>query len=94
MRKKAIATETAIIRVLTTPLGARVMRPHFGSELYKLVDRNYDEAFILDAIAYTYDAIEKNLPHLRIKKVDVKPRSLDLVCEDARGEMEVHVAFA
>ena len=90
---KKIQTEEAIKRVLITPLGSRVMRPEFGSELYKLVDRNFDEEFKLDAISWTYEAIEKNLPEVKIKKVDVDKNFITVLCEDESGELEVEVEF-
>lgn len=90
---KKIETEEAIKRVLMTPLGSRVMRPEFGSELYKLVDRNFDDEFKLDAISYTYEAIEKNLPEVKIKKVDVDKNLITILCEDESGELEVEVEF-
>ena len=90
---KKIKTEEAIKRVLMTPLGSRVMRPEFGSELYKLVDRNFDDEFKLDAISYTYEAIEKNLPEVKIKKVDVDKNLITILCEDDNGELEVEVEF-
>ena len=76
-----------------TPLGSRVMRPEFGSELYKLVDRNFDDEFKLDAISYIYEAIEKNLPEVKIKKVDVDKNFITILCEDELGELEVKVEF-
>ena len=90
---KKIETEEAIKRVLMTPLGSRVMRPEFGSELYKLIDRNFDDEFKLDAISYTYEAIEKNLPEVKIKKVDVDKNLITILCEDENGELEVEVEF-
>ena len=90
---KKIETEEAIKRVLTTPLESRVMRPEFGSLLYTLVDRNFDNEFILDAIGYTYEAIEKNLPEIKIKKVDVDKNFITILCEDENGELEVEVEF-
>ena len=90
---KKIKTEEAVKRVLTTPLGNRIMRPEFGSELYKLVDRNFDNEFILDAISWTYEAIEKNLPEVKIKKVDVDKNVINILCEDGNGELEVEVEF-
>ena len=61
MRKKEIATEEAIKRVLITPLGSRVMRPEFGSRLFELIDRTFNTEYKLDAISFTYEAIERNL---------------------------------
>ncbi|GAB6045080.1 hypothetical protein JCM11957_06780 [Caminibacter profundus] len=90
---KKILTEEAIKRVLLTPLGSRVMRPNFGSLLYTLVDKTFDDEFILNAISYTYEAIEKNLPEVNIKKVDVDKNFITILCEDENGELEVEVEF-
>ena len=73
--KKQIELSKAIVRVLTTPLGSRVMRPMFGSRLYELIDRSIDSSFMLDAISWTYEAIEKNLKEVKIDSVEVKPIS-------------------
>ncbi|HIP60221.1 MAG TPA: baseplate assembly protein [Campylobacterales bacterium] len=75
MKKRQIELSKAVLRVLTTPLGSRVMRPEFGSRLYELLDRNVDSSFILDAISWTYEAIEKNLKEVKIENVEVKPLS-------------------
>ena len=90
---KKIKTEEAIKRVLTTPLGNRIMRPEFGSLLYTLVDRNFDNEFMLDAISYTYEAIEKNLKNVKVKKVDPDKNTINILCEDENGELEVKVEF-
>ena len=90
---KKIKTEEAIKRVLTTPLGNRIMRPEFGSLLYTLVDKNFDNEFMLDAISYTYEAIEKNLENVKVKKVDPDKNTINILCEDESGELEVEVEF-
>ena len=69
------------------------MRPEFGSKLFERIDRNLDSEFKLDAISYTYEAIEKNLPEVRIKKVDVDKNIITVYCEDEKGELEVRVEF-
>jgi len=74
MKKRQIELSLAVVRVLTTPLGSRVMRPEFGSRLYELLDRNVDSSFMLDAISWTYEAIEKNLKEV-VDNVEVKPLS-------------------
>ena len=71
MRSKKIDTETSIARILQTPVGSRVMRPEYGSRLFELIDRSVDEEWVLDAISYTYEAIEKNEPNVEVKKVEV-----------------------
>lgn len=73
MKKKEIDLSLAIVRVLTTPLGSRVMRPEFGSRLYELIDRTVDSRFKLDAISATYEAIETNLKEVEIDGVEIEP---------------------
>lgn len=65
----------SVVRILKTPLGSRVMRPEYGSLLYTLRDRKFDEEFKLKAARYTFEAIAKNEPRVKMEKVDfsVKP---------------------
>jgi len=74
--KKQLEIKRAIVRVLTTPLGSRVMRPHFGSRLHELIDRSIDSSFMLDAISFTHEAIERNLKDVKIDSVEVTPTDL------------------
>ncbi|WOE69091.1 GPW/gp25 family protein [Hydrogenimonas thermophila] len=69
--EKRISTEESIKRILETPLGSRVMRPEYGSRLFELIDKSVDEEWVLNAISYTYEAIEKNEPKVKVKKVEV-----------------------
>jgi len=93
MRVKEIATEKAIERVLITPLGSRVMRPNFGSRLFKLVDRTFNTEYKIDAISYVYEAIEQNLKNIKIKSVEVAKNVVSLRVEDSKGELDVSVTF-
>lgn len=93
MRVKEIATKEAIERVLLTPLGSRVMRPNFGSRLFELIDRNFNMEYRLDAISYTYEAIERNLKNIKIKSVEVDKNIVKLRVEDEEGELDVSVKF-
>ena len=93
MKVKEIATEEAIKRVLLTPLGSRVMRPHFGSRLFELIDKPFNMEYRLDAISYTYEAIETNLKKIKIKAVDVDRNVISLRVEDNKGELDVAVTF-
>lgn len=62
----------SITRILKTPLGSRVMRPEFGSELYTLRDRKFDEKFKALATKYIYEAINKNEPRVSITSIEFK----------------------
>ena len=93
MRVKEIATEEKIKRVLITPLGSRIMKPLFGSRLYELVDRTFNTEYVIDAISYTYEAIQTNLKEIKIKSVDVAKNIVNLKVEDSKGELDVAVSF-
>lgn len=58
-----------IIRLLSTPLGSRVMRPEYGSELYKLRDREFNDYWRLIATRYTFVAINRYIERVRCRKV-------------------------
>lgn len=60
----------SINRILKTPLGSRVMRPEFGSKLYELRDRTFNDTFKVLATKYIFEAINKNEPRARVQSVD------------------------
>ena len=72
-----ISVTDSINRILKTPLGSRVQRPEFGSLLYTLRDRSFDDEYKLKATRYTYEAISKYEPRVKIEQVSfrVKPVS-------------------
>lgn len=85
---KRLNTEERIRRILTTRLGARVMMPLYGSLLHELIDKSVDDAWVLDAISYTYEAIERNEPDVHLKKVSVSTgegTSIRIEYEDGEG---------
>lgn len=61
--------EKSIERILTTPLGSRVMEPTFGSELYLLIDRRIDDMWKLLFIKYVFEAINTWEKRVRVKSV-------------------------
>ncbi len=63
---------TSINRILKTPINSRVMRPEFGSKLYELRDREFNDEYKLRAIRYTYEAISKYEPRVKVENVDFK----------------------
>ncbi|WCN11288.1 GPW/gp25 family protein [Marinomonas mediterranea] len=65
----AVSINESIQRILTTRLGERVMRPTFGSELYKLRDRDMDSEWRLLATRYIYEAVSKWEPRVRFKRL-------------------------
>lgn len=72
----AVDIKNSINRILKTPLGSRVMRPEFGSSLYLLRDRKFDDTFKVLATKYIFEAINKHEPRVKVQSVDF---SLDVV---------------
>ena len=64
-----VSVAEEIMRLLSTPLGSRVMRPNYGSELYKLRDRENNNYWQLMAIKYTFLAINNWIERVRCRKV-------------------------
>lgn len=67
-----ISIPKSINRILRTPLGSRVFRPNFGSKLYELRDRKFNEEYKLKATKYTHEAIKKHEPRVEVDKVGFK----------------------
>jgi phage baseplate assembly protein W len=65
-----ISIEESINRILKTPLGSRVMRPKYGSLLYTLRDRKFDDEFRVLATKYIFEAIKENEKRVKVAKVD------------------------
>ncbi|MDD2895497.1 MAG: GPW/gp25 family protein [Aliarcobacter sp.] len=68
----AVSIEDSINRILKTPLGSRVMRPLYGSKLYELRDRQFDERFKTLATKYIFEAIKVNEPRVQVEEVNFK----------------------
>lgn len=80
----------SINRILRTPLGSRVMRPEFGSRLYELRDREFNDEFRLNATRFTYEAIKRSEPRVKVKRVicEIEPNSGKLILKIyIEGEM-------
>lgn len=48
--------EESFNRIMTTALGSRVVRPHFGNLLYTLIDKTMNEEWMLDFRRFTLEA--------------------------------------
>ncbi len=64
-----ISVEESIKRILTTPIGSRVMRPLYGSRLYLLRDRTYSKPWELLATRFIFEAIAQNEPRAVVDRV-------------------------
>lgn len=61
----------SIADILTTPIGTRVMRPDYGSECPRLVDRPANKAFKLDVYAAAAEALSKWEPRIKATRISI-----------------------
>jgi phage baseplate assembly protein W len=55
--------------ILTTPIGSRVMRRDYGSQIFQLVDAPLNRSTIMDFYAAVADALKRWEPRLRLTSV-------------------------
>lgn len=58
--------------ILTTPVGTRVMRREYGSDLFKWIDAPVNRATMIGIIAATATALKRWEPRLKLERVQVK----------------------
>lgn len=73
--------ENSIKRILTTPLGSRVMEPTFGSNLYLLIDKRIDMEWKLLFSKYVFEAISRWEPRIKLAKATPKQVGESVVIE-------------
>lgn len=79
----------SIATILTTPIGTRVMRREFGSELMDLVDRPMTPEVVLALYAATAYAVERWEPRFRLTGVEMsEPTAAGSITLVLRGEYE------
>jgi phage baseplate assembly protein W len=69
--------EQAIMIILSTPIGSRVMRPTFGSRLHELIFAPNNSQTIAQARRYVEEALGMWEPRIELKAVDVLPDPQD-----------------
>ncbi len=57
--------------ILTTPIGSRVMRRDYGSELFNLIDHHGNKANMLRVYAATIEALLRWEPRIKPRRVQV-----------------------
>ena len=63
----------SIARILTTPIGSRVMRREFGSMLPALIDHPFNAATRTRMFAATATALMRWEPRIRLSSVTIEP---------------------
>lgn len=71
--------------ILTTPIGSRVMRRDYGSNLFKLIDAPMNRGTILQLFAATAQAIAKWEPRFAVEKVSIVEATPGAVTIDVTG---------
>lgn len=58
--------------ILTTPIGTRVMRRDYGSRLFELIDRPWNESLKIELYAATAEALASYEPRLQLERVQAQ----------------------
>jgi phage baseplate assembly protein W len=69
--------QQSIDRILTTPIGSRVMRRDFGSTVPDLVDAKMTRATVLSLYSAAAEAIEAWEPRYRLRSASIVSASAD-----------------
>lgn len=59
----------SVADILLTPLGSRVMRPEYGSEIFEWLDSPLEQEQLVEIYAATAKAIERWEPRLRLTRI-------------------------
>lgn len=62
----------SIADILSTPIGSRVHRRDYGSNLPRLVDRPINQSLVADLIAATAEALNRWEPRIRVDRVVIE----------------------
>jgi len=67
----------SIIDILSTPVGSRVMRRDYGSDLFRLVDEPANPQTIISIYAAVADALNKWEPRYQLQKIAIVESTTD-----------------
>ena len=62
--------------ILATPVGSRLMRRTYGSELFYLIDQPQHAATRMRLMAAIVDALTRWEPRIRVRRVELAPQGL------------------
>lgn len=84
----------SVADILSTPIGARVMRRDYGSRLPRLIDAPLNGETQIEVFAATAEALARWEPRLRLVRVSIDTAAagvlqISMVGETARGETTV-----
>lgn len=67
----------SITDILTTPIGSRVLRRDYGSQIPALLDRPMNEATTLDFAVAAAEALDKWEPRVRLERLQLVAAGVD-----------------
>ena len=67
--KYLVSIEDSIKDILSTPIGARVMLPQYGSRLFELIDRRVNDEFHADLSYFVIEAVQRWEKRVQIDEV-------------------------
>ncbi len=88
-KKLFINTQEESLRdMIQTPKGSRVMRPHYGSEFYRLVDKTLNDMWIIQAKKAILESTRSSITdELWDERVNIK--ELKISFENSEAVIEV-----
>lgn len=71
--------------ILSTPIGSRVMRRDYGSQLFRLLDAPLNRSSVMDLYAATAEALQRWEPRLKLTSVKAAMPSAGVVTLELTG---------
>ncbi|HKY46147.1 MAG TPA: GPW/gp25 family protein [Pyrinomonadaceae bacterium] len=71
--------------ILTTPIGSRVMRREYGSQLFAMVDAPLNRSTVMDLYAATAEALRRWEPRVSVTSIKASAPSPGVVTLDLVG---------
>ncbi len=71
--------------ILSTPLGSRVLRREYGSQIFELIDAPLNRSAVMDLYAATADALARWESRFQLTKVQIAMSSPGVVVLDLTG---------
>lgn len=73
--------------ILTTPIGTRVMRRDYGSDLFSLIDRPTEPGLLIEVYAAVAEALDKWEPRFKLTYVKATAAEAGRLAIDVRGKL-------
>jgi phage baseplate assembly protein W len=77
--------QQSVTDILSTPIGSRVMRREYGSQLFRLIDAPLNRSTVMDLYAATAEALRRWEPRFRLTNVQASQPEPGRVTLDLTG---------